>query len=82
MIHDPPEGSRHQLDLRAKVPVDQTYDPQVAESLLLLRIEIKAPNRERPISVCRWATAHETKKNVWQYGVLVEYIAESGWTLQ
>jgi hypothetical protein len=42
---DPPEGTRHKLDLLAKVPVVPAFDPQVPESLLLVHIEIEAPDR-------------------------------------
>jgi hypothetical protein len=42
---DPPEGSRHKLDLLAKVPVDPEFDPQLSESLLLVHVEIESPDR-------------------------------------
>ncbi len=47
---DPPEGSRHKLDLLAKVPVNQVYDPRFAESLLLVHIEVEAPDRVTSIT--------------------------------
>ncbi len=42
---DPPEGSRHVLDLVARVPIAATTDPAVTASLLLVHIEIESPDR-------------------------------------
>jgi hypothetical protein len=45
LYHDPPEGSRHVLDLVARVPIAAGASPAVSASLLLVHIEIEAPDR-------------------------------------
>ncbi len=45
LYHDPPEGSRHMVDLVARVPVTGAVDSEVAASLLLVHIEIEASDR-------------------------------------
>ena len=45
LYHDPPEGSRHVLDLVARVPIATATEPTVTASLLLVHIEIEAPDR-------------------------------------
>ena len=45
LYHDPPEGSRHTLDLLARVPIVEAADPAVTASLLLIHIEIESPDR-------------------------------------
>jgi hypothetical protein len=42
---DPPEGSRHAIDLLARVPVTVAADPAATASLLLIHMEIEAPDR-------------------------------------
>ena len=45
LFHDPPEGSRHELDLVARVPMREPSDPAVDASLLLVHVEIESPDR-------------------------------------
>lgn len=45
MFPDPPEGSRHTLDLVARVPVAATAGQPPGLSLLLVHIEIESPDR-------------------------------------
>ena len=45
LFPDPPEGTRHALDLLARVSVAAAADPGTTASLLLVHIEIEAPDR-------------------------------------
>jgi len=42
---DPPEGSRHALDMVARVPVATAAEGEAAASLLLVHVEIESPDR-------------------------------------
>lgn len=42
---DPPEGSRHEMDLLGQVPIVAPAEPPVTASLLLIHIEVEAPDR-------------------------------------
>jgi len=42
---DPPEGSRHALDMVARVPILPAAEPGVDASLLLVHVEIESPDR-------------------------------------
>jgi|LSQX01.3.fsa_nt_gb hypothetical protein len=45
LFHDPPDGSRHALDIVAKVPIADTARSAATASLLLVHIEIEASDR-------------------------------------
>jgi len=42
---DPPEGTRHGLDMVARVPILPAAPPGVDASLLLVHVEIESPDR-------------------------------------
>lgn len=45
LFPDPPEGSRHVLDLVARVPVAAAEEAATATSILLVHVEIESPDR-------------------------------------
>ncbi len=45
LFHDPPDGSRHALDMVAQVPLVDGAEPGASASLLLVHVEIEASDR-------------------------------------
>jgi hypothetical protein len=45
LFHDPPDGSRHALDMVAQVPLADRAEPGASASLLLVHVEIEASDR-------------------------------------